>query len=290
MRTVELTSGIHSSALGFGCAPVLGAVDRKRSEWAIQRAIEYGITHFDLARSYGYGEAEQFVGKVIKGQRDRVVLASKFGIQANWKAELLRPVKPLVRFVRNEWKKGGAKTNLSGPPSNPVAERFLNRIPLRRAQMRHSLERSLRALNTDYLDYFFVHEPWESLLYVDELALTAEQLKAEGKIRAWGLAHMRSQTYLHSTYINRFDVLQFDNSPGALGYDWVVAERGLQANVIFSPLRGGSQKLSPVEKLQKLFADFPHSVVLCSMFDERHLKENISLVTNEYALNQRFPS
>ena len=281
MRTVELVSGIRSSALGFGCAPILGAVDGKKAQWALEWAIEHGITHFDLARSYGYGEAERFVGKVVKGRRDKVVLASKFGIRANWKAQLMRPLKPLARLARTQLRKSpSAEIGVKGGGVSPVSDNFLDRIPLRGKGMRSSLEQSLRALNTSYLDCFFIHEPLESLLYFDELAATAEQLKVEGKIRAWGLAYMRVQAPFHHTYIHNFDLLQFDNSPGTPGYDTAVSERGGQPNIIFSPLRGGSQELSPAEKLGKLFNDFPNSVVLCSMFNEQHLKENIRLIND----------
>ena len=57
MKKVELVKGIQSSVLGFGCAPILGSVGAKTATRAIDCAIDCGITHFDLARSYGYGEA-----------------------------------------------------------------------------------------------------------------------------------------------------------------------------------------------------------------------------------------
>ncbi|AKD57250.1 aldo/keto reductase [Spirosoma radiotolerans] len=280
MKTVELVSGIKSSALGFGCAPILGSVDKVKAQRALDCALDCGITHLDLARSYGYGEAEEFVGKRIKGRRDRVVLASKFGVQANWKAALFRPVKPLVRVMLDTWRRQSSpeKITLTSNKPTSVADRFHDRIPLRAMQMRQSLEKSLRALNTDYLDYFFIHEPQEDLIYFDELALTAEQLKREGKIRAWGLAYFRSQEPIHKAYLSNFDVLQFDNSPGSPGYDHVVAERGSRANILFSPLSGGTKTMTPSEKLNKLFEDFPNSVVLCSMFNQQHLKNNIESI------------
>jgi aryl-alcohol dehydrogenase-like predicted oxidoreductase len=279
MKKVELVKGISSSVLGFGCAPILGSVGAKTALRALDCALDCGINHFDLARSYGYGEAEHFVGKVIKGRRNDVVLASKFGITANWKAQALKPAKPVLRFVLGK---------LKGNPSNKpvqavntgaaVADRFHDRLPINSSTMRSSLEKSLKALGTDYLDYFFVHEPLESIIDIDDLAATAQLLKKEGKIRAWGLAFMRSQQHLHQTYLDKFDVLQFDNSPGVNGYDTVVADRGQEANVIFSPLRGGSAAMKPAEKLIQLFDDFPRSVILCSMFNEHHLKENAALL------------
>jgi len=280
MRTIELVKGIHSSVLGFGCAPILGSVGSKKAQRSLDVALAYGINHLDLARSYGYGEAERFVGTVIKNRRDKLVLASKFGIVANWKAKLLSPIKPVVRFLRQNAKKSAAsKVDKAEPTTATIADRFHDRLPMRGAEMRRSLENSLKALGTDYLDYFFVHEPPTSLLHIDELAATAELLKSEGKIRAWGLAYMRPGENLHQQYLHRFDVLQFDNSPGAVGYDTVVAKRGLLPNVIFSPLRGGSPEMKPSEKLRKLFTEFPKSVVLCSMFGEKHIQDNAKVAS-----------
>jgi len=276
MKKVELVKGIQSSALGFGCAPILGSVGAKTALRALDCAFDCGINHFDLARSYGYGEAESFVGKVMKGKRDRVIIASKFGIIANWKANVLRPAKPVVRFILDK-----LTANISQRPvqiTNTVADKLHHRIIADGKMMRKSLEKSLRALGTDYLDYFFLHEPLQSIPNIDELTRVAEILKTEGKIRAWGLAFMRSDEHIHHTYLNTFDVLQFDSSPGAEGYDTVVADRGQKGNVIFSPLRGSTTDLQPVEKLNKVFNDFPNSVILCSMFNEQHIKENAALV------------
>jgi aryl-alcohol dehydrogenase-like predicted oxidoreductase len=277
MRKVEIVKGIQSSVLGFGCSAILGSVDAKKSRRAIDIAVDGGINHFDLARSYGYGEAERFVGNVLKNKRDKIVYASKFGIQANWKADLMRPVKPLFRFAKD-------KLKLMSPPQKvktnnfiKSSDFFLNRIHLNKMQMRLSLEKSLLALQTDYLDYLIIHEPLESIININELFEEAKNLKDEGKIRAFGLAYMRSQEFLHNGYISDFDMLQFDCSPGTLGYDKVVDQRGLKSNVIFSPITGGSNETTPAVKMKKIFDDFPNSVVLCSMFNELHIKANIEL-------------
>lgn len=277
MRTVKLANDIHSSALGFGCAPILGAIGSQKARRAFEVAIDCGINHFDLARSYGYGEAERFVGQALKGRRDKIVLTSKFGIAANWKAMLLRPAKPLLRFLK-KYRTQAVKTDLNEPPKAMVADRFHDRIPMRGHDMRVSLERSLRALRTDYLDYFLVHEPPQTIVEFEELEATAAALKKEGKIRAWGLAYVRSGEHIHEPYLDRFDLLQFDNSPGATGYDAVVANRGPLPNVMFSTIRGGTPDLTPSEKLQKLSIDFPNSVLLCSMFDENHIRENVNAI------------
>jgi aryl-alcohol dehydrogenase-like predicted oxidoreductase len=275
---MELMIGIHSSVLGFGCAPVLGSVGAKKAKRAIDCALDNGINHFDLARSYGYGEAEKFVGNLLKShRRDKLVIASRFGIQANWKASMLRPAKPLVRYMKS-FRKLAQPAFAQNNNGTTTADRFHDRIVLNAESMRKSLEKSLRETQTDYLDYFFVHEPHQQIERIDELSELALRLKEEGKIRAWGLAFMRSQKMLHLAYLNRFDILQFDNSPGAQAYDEVASERGSLPNILFSPFTGGARELKPKEKLDKLQTDFPRSVILCSMYNEDHLRQNVSSI------------
>lgn len=277
MRKIELVKGIESSVLGFGCAPILGSISGDVGRKALETAMDSGINHLDIARSYGYGAAEDFVGKLISGKRDKLVIASKFGIKANWKAKLLGPIKPVVRMLR---KRGTKQPDMKGVENNTsasVADVFHDRIELNSNEMITSLESSLRALKTDYLDYFFVHEPLDSLSNIDELLETAEKLKKAGKIRALGLAYMRDQQHLHEAYLHRFDILQFNNSPGSVGYSETLQTRGNESNIIFSPMRGGNTNLKPGQKLQQLFADFPKSVILCSMFNQKHILANSQL-------------
>jgi aryl-alcohol dehydrogenase-like predicted oxidoreductase len=280
MHKVELVKNIYSSALGFGCAPVLGAVDANKSRRALECALYHGITHFDLARSYGYGEAEAFVGKILKPHRDKVIIASKFGISTNWKGSFLRPAKPLIRLARRlEKQRVQVKDTVLIRKENNhhIANRFLERVTLSGASMTKSLHKSLQAIRTDCLDYFFIHEPNKIIHNIEEIFETAGVLKQQGKIRAFGIAYMQRDEQLHESYMHRFDVLQFDNSPGAVTYDSIVAARGSKSNVIFSPLKGGSNRLSAESKLSGLIKDFPSSVILCSMFNENHIKANIDL-------------
>lgn len=274
MITVELTDDVRSSVLGFGCAPILGAVGANTAVRALDVAFDCGVNHFDLARSYGYGEAERFLGKWLCGHRDDVVLASKFGIRATWRASLLRPLKPLVRALRP--RTGGAPAEAVVSTSTPPRrDPFHERVPLTGLEMRRSLEASLKALGTDHLDVFFVHEPKDGLPHLDELADTARLLKQEGKIRALGLAFDWADRKPLAAGLGAFDVLQFNASPGAAHYGEAMSKHGSAPNVLFSPLRqrGG---MAPQAALRKLWDDFPNSVVLCSMFDPAHIRANAS--------------
>lgn len=275
MKKIELVNGIGSSILGFGCAPVLGAINAKKAARAIDIALEYGINHFDLARSYGYGDAEACVGKILKDRRSEVVIATKFGIKANWKASILKPLKPIVRYLKGHPKmkvdnhQGDVRVN---------ADFFLDRLPITAVLMEQSLEQSLKSLKTDYVDILFVHEPLETIQEIESVLAFSEKCKKQGKIRGIGLACMQEQVYLHKEYLDDFDILQFNNSPGMENYEQMRFSRASHKNILFSPFNGGTNSLTPAEKLVKLTSDFPNSVILCSMFNETHIKSNAVLL------------
>lgn len=153
-------SGIEVSAVGFGCWPIggliiqdgksvgWGAVDDDESIRAIHRAMDLGVTFFDTAEVYG--RSEDILGRAFAGQRDRVVIATKFG-----------------RTYNRERHEIGVND-------------------LRPESMLRSLEGSLRRLNTDYIDLYQLHVgdcPADQALALRE---ALEILVQEGKIRAYG--------------------------------------------------------------------------------------------------------
>lgn len=276
MKYIETVNGIKSSVIGFGCAPILGSRSASQAKQALDIALENGVTHLDIARSYGYGEAESFIGNYLKGKRHQVVIASKFGIKANWKASLLKPLKPIIRSLK-KGSKGQVVVQNQSTPINSVADRFHDRIQINRKNMQMSFDESLKALKTDYLDYYFIHEPPNTIVEIAEVLEFANQLKSAGKIRAFGMAFMRNQELLHSQYLNEFDILQFNLSPVAEDYKDVVKNKATVSNIFFSPMSGGNTELTAKEKLLKLHNDFPKSIILCSMFSKQHIIDNCNL-------------
>src|SRR5260370_42247123 len=97
MEYVRLAPGLTpSSRLGFGCGSVMGRIGRAASLRAIAAALDAGISHFDAARLYGYGEAEALLGEAVRGRRDRLVIASKFGLAAPRASVAPRGLKPIA--------------------------------------------------------------------------------------------------------------------------------------------------------------------------------------------------
>jgi aryl-alcohol dehydrogenase-like predicted oxidoreductase len=274
MRKVVLAPGVESSVLGFGCAPILGAVGAAQARKAIACALDLGVNHFDVARCYGYGDAEKFVGGELKKRRDEVVIASKCGLEATGLARAMRPAKPLVRWLRP------TRRPAHPEPKQGVSQRkspLLRSVPITARSMVKSVEQSLRALGTDYLDILFLHEPSWGSLPLQEVAETAAGLKREGKIRAFGAAFYRGSQSFGDSPQDIFDVLQFDAPSPSKESDALRRERGDRANVLFSPFVGADPHVNPSDILGRLWREFPRSVVLCSMFNPDHIRHNAAL-------------
>jgi len=265
MKTIELVPGIRSSRLGFGCAPVAGSVDRATALRAMEIARDEGVTHFDVAPSYGYGEAEPLLGEFLaKSGNDCLVVASKFGIEATRAARVLRPVKSLVRHVLH-LKNGENKT--AGPR---VGSSLLRPIPITGIGLTQSVEQSLKRLRRDRLDYLFLHEPREQMVNLDEVLRAVEKLKRDGKVRAFGLSFMRNDISIHGEYLGEFDVLQF-NAPSPTELLPIPLQR---PSVLFSPFHSRPESTAHREHLADISRAFPDSVLLCSMFREADIRMN----------------
>ena len=182
MQTIALdNSGKRASVLGFGCSAMMGRVGRRASLAALGVAYDAGINFFDTARSYGYGESEALLGEFLRGRRDSAVISTKFGIMPAQTGVLKRSLKPVAR-----------KLLQLAPGARKVMQRQLGAQSsgghFSVAALHDSLERSLRALQTDYVDMLFLHEPPVSVLEQDDLFAAMEQLVAVGKIRRCGIA------------------------------------------------------------------------------------------------------
>jgi len=150
-----------SARLGFGAAPASGTYTARETRALLDVAYENGIRHFDTAPVYGWGEGEAAMGAFAANRSD-VTIATKVGIS---------PPSRTQRLV----------AKLSGKEAAARRGQFTP------AQVRHSVEQSLRRLGTPRLDALLLHEPGVEDVD-DELIGTLEALKHEGKIAAAGVA------------------------------------------------------------------------------------------------------
>ncbi|HEX6000721.1 MAG TPA: aldo/keto reductase [Hyphomicrobiaceae bacterium] len=150
-------NGPSISSVGLGCmslSGVYGAAEDAQSEALIQHAIDSGINHIDTADMYGWGHNEEVVGRAIKGRRDKVVLASKFG------------------QVRGE---NGANT-VNGRPE----------------YVRAACDASLKRLGVDVIDLYYQHRV-DPDVPVEETVGAMSRLIEQGKVRYLGLSEAKPE-------------------------------------------------------------------------------------------------
>jgi aryl-alcohol dehydrogenase-like predicted oxidoreductase len=151
-------NGPSVSAIGLGCmslSGVYGAADDKASEELIRYAIDQGVDHFDSSDMYGWGHNEQVLGRALKGRRDRVVLATKFGQTQN----------------------PGGSNGVNGRPD----------------YVRQACEASLQRLGVDVIDLYYQHRVDPSVPIEDTVGAMAK-LVQQGKVRHLGLSEASPAT------------------------------------------------------------------------------------------------
>jgi aryl-alcohol dehydrogenase-like predicted oxidoreductase len=147
MRTRTLgDGGPEVTVVGLGTNNFGGRCDLEQTRAVIDAALEEGITLFDTADIYSQGKSESYIGEVLEGRRDRVVLATKFG------------------------------SEMDGAPDVP---------PGSRDYIRWAVEGSLKRLRTDVIDLYQLHRPDPTTPIADTLEALNE-LVVEGKVRFIG--------------------------------------------------------------------------------------------------------
>jgi D-threo-aldose 1-dehydrogenase len=190
--------------IAFGTTSLLGISGESQRQRLLESALDAGITHFDTAPYYGYGEAEKVLGRFIKDRRGQVTVTTKFGIQPPGLAgggSVARAVKRLVKNL------GPVRKLLARQ-----ASKMVQRGAFSAADAGKSLEGSLRALQTDRIDIYLLHEagPEDTS---DELLAFLEEKKSQGVIGRFGTgSEFAKVTAMASMQPDFADVLQFENS------------------------------------------------------------------------------
>ena len=171
--------GLDVSRIGLGAMSMsgyynIGAVNDAESIRTIHRALDLGVTHLDTAEIYGPYTNEELVGRAIKGRRDRVVLATKFGIVSH---------------------SGGGPGVLDSSPSN----------------IRVAVEGSLKRLGTDHIDLYYQHRVDPNSPIEDSVG-ALDTLVAEGKIRYIGLSEAGPATIRRAHAVHPVAALQTEYS------------------------------------------------------------------------------
>ena len=149
---------LEVSAIGLGCMGMSSGYgeksDKKDMINLIHEAVDLGINFFDTAEVYGPFENEEILGEALKDYKDKVVIATKFGLEA------------------------GAK--ILTPNSKPEA-------------IKKSIEGSLKRLKLEAIDLYYLHRV-DPNTPIEEVALTIKNLMKEGKVKHWGLSEAGTET------------------------------------------------------------------------------------------------
>lgn len=196
---------LKTPALGFGCSSLTGT-SRRNADRVLQAAFDAGIRHFDVARYYGYGEAEGILGTFLKGRRSDVTITSKFGIEPPRRTAAFglalnigRQVARLLPAVRGVLQRRAQSSVRS------------NAFNVRETQL--SLETSLRELRTDHIDFYLLHDYSAADQHPDELLAFLEDTVRSGKIGSFGIAtSFESVLKTLERQPRLCSVLQFQNS------------------------------------------------------------------------------
>ncbi len=194
------------TAMGFGCMNLSHAYGppqpRDVAEKVLRMALEIGITHFDTAALYGFGANEKLVGEVLKSRPSNVVIVSKCGL-----------------FGRD------GKRVIDGRPE----------------AIREICEQSLKNLQTDCIDLYYLHR-WDQRVPIEESVGALAELKRAGKIRAIGLSEVGAATLRRAHAVHPIAAVQSEYSLWTRNPEIAVLEESGRLGVTFvafSPLGRG---------------------------------------------------
>jgi aryl-alcohol dehydrogenase-like predicted oxidoreductase len=178
-------TGVEISAIGFGCWEIgggYGSIEETDFIKAVNRALDAGVNSFDTAEAYGFGASEKSLAKALGSHRKQAVITTKFGV---------------------------------GYPDTP------NYRDSSRKRVMESIEKSLKNLDTDYVDVYLIHWPDRNVPF-EEPMRALDDLVKQGKVRAVGVSNFKLSEIEACMRTRRVDVVQ---------YCWNMFDRRMQKEI-----------------------------------------------------------
>jgi aryl-alcohol dehydrogenase-like predicted oxidoreductase len=247
-------SNLMASVIGFGAWAAGKAgwenVDEREIMEAIQTAYDHGVNFFDTAPFYGFGESERILGKTLKPVRDKVIIATKFGLVWNEKGDFVKDVS--------------------------------------RKNILREIDQSLKNLNTDYIDLYQVHWP-DDQTPIEETMETLNELVEKGKIRYIGVSNFsveqmeEARKYANVVSLQSlYNLLQRDVEKAEYPY----TEKNEMGFIPYSPLAQGlltgkfnTQTTLPPDDVRRQFNP---------LFQEGRFEENLKKVEKIRTVAERY--
>lgn len=245
-QTVLPGTRLRLSRLAFGTARLHHLATRSRRQALLAAAFDCGFTHFDTAPSYGFGLAEEEIGRFLQGRRQRVTVATKFGLYPPGGS---KATVPQVWFRK-------ALGKILPSCSKPFVD-WSSRAAS------ESLDRSLRRLQTERVDVLWLHEPIEGAIDVDACLSWLEFERAKGRVGTWGLAGPPAQMGMLVTDVRLAPILQVQDSQDGMEAD-AVTRLGRDLQITYGYLSANRRDGQDVGSLLQWALKRNHGSVLVS--------------------------
>lgn len=302
MRYVQIPgTELKTSCLGIGCASLGSRISPSKGRRALDAAYDRGIRWYDVAPSYGAGEAEAILAGFLRSRRQEVLICSKVGLAPPRHNRMIklayrlgRPMIGAAQGIRTAFRSVKSTRNV--------------RMALTPELIDASIRNSLSRLGTDYLDVFALHDPDPADLDRDEVLRALEKVKASGAARYLSVAGSIEAATRGAAAGGLFDLFQLADDPlvqplpslaarldrpagfvthSVLGVGGVMhhfvarltADTALMNRLRSAGYGGNAPAVAASLLMRRAFASNPDGVVLASMFSTGHLQQNVDIAS-----------
>lgn len=268
--------GPQVPALGLGCSrlgSIMGASKREAEE-IIAQAVDLGITFFDTASSYGQGDSERILGRIV-GENDKICITTKVGKLVPLRARVLQPVKGVVRMLARHSNKAGTAVKQSRGGTLPVCfdNSFLER----------ELDSSRRRLGLSCIPMVMLHSPSAAVLLRGDAVGFLDNARGRGTLQVVGAAVDNieaAEATLGDPRITAVQVPFYENDD--VMAEWAIRAKEAGKLVVAREIFHGIQSVPDASNhirrnLQRVFSSEGVSVSLVGTTKSTHLSEIMAI-------------